>query len=66
MLLKPLPNFLRATDINGSAVVDVVVSRKVVPISWLVAEKSVSKPIRTGLVVHGKPVNGRRTGSLAK
>lgn len=66
MLLKPLPNFLRATDINGSAIVDIVVSRKFVPILWLVADKSVSKTVRTGLVVHGKPVNGRRTDSLAK
>lgn len=42
MLLKPLTYFLRTSNIDDSAIGDMVVSRKYVPVLRLVADKSVS------------------------
>lgn len=66
MLLKPLPNFPRTSNIDGSAIGNIVVSRKHVPVLWLVADKSLPQPACTGLVVHGEPVNGSRVDPFAE
>lgn len=66
MLLKPLPNFPGTSNIDSSAIGNIVVSRKNVPVLWFVAHKSVSQPACTGLVIHGDPVDGSRVDPFAE